>query len=78
MLTFEEGVKLLEEHDVKQSLNEDLTTENERKLGEIVRKKYHTDFYILHRYPETARPFYTMLCKDDPKFTCSYDVFMRG
>ena len=33
---------------------------------------------MLHRYPQTARPFYTMLCHDDPNYTCSYDFFMRG
>jgi len=43
-----------------------------------VREKYDTDFYMLHRYPVQARPFYTMLAKDDPKYTNSYDFFMRG
>lgn len=33
---------------------------------------------MLHRYPKSARPFYTMLCKDDPNYTLSYDFFMRG
>lgn len=33
---------------------------------------------MLHRYPVSARPFYTMLCEDDPNYTCSYDFFMRG
>lgn len=33
---------------------------------------------MLHRYPKTARPFYTMLCKDDPNYTNSYDFFIRG
>lgn len=78
ILTFEEGVKMLHEAKVDQSVHEDLTTETERVLGKLVREKYKTDFYILHRYPQGARPFYTMLCKDDPEFTCSYDVFMRG
>lgn len=78
MLTFEEGVNLLKEAGIEQDLHADLNTVNEKALGKIVREKYKTDFYILHRYPEEARPFYTMLCKDDPKFTCSYDVFMRG
>jgi len=32
----------------------------------------------VHRYPLSARPFYTMLCKDDPNYTNSYDFFMRG
>lgn len=79
MLTFEEGVKLLkDEAGLNQDLDQDLSTENERELGKIIKAKYKTDFYILHRYPEEARPFYTMLCGDDPKWTCSYDVFMRG
>lgn len=29
----------------------DLNTELERTLGKIVKDKYGTDFYILHRYP---------------------------
>lgn len=33
---------------------------------------------MLHRYPIEARPFYTTVCEDDPRFTCSYDFFMRG
>ena len=77
-LTFEEGVKLLKEEGIEQDLHDDLNTANEKALGRIVRDKFKTDFYILHRYPIEARPFYTMLCKDDPTFTCSYDVFMRG
>ena len=43
-----------------------------------VRVKYDTDFYMLHRYPIEARPFYTTVCEDNPAFTCSYDFFMRG
>lgn len=77
-LTFEEGVNLLKENGIEQDLYEDLDTPTEKALGKLVKEKYKTDFYILHRYPVNARPFYTMLCKDDPQFTCSYDVFMRG
>ena len=77
-LTFEEGVALLKENGIDQDVHEDLDTPTEKALGKLVKEKYNTDFYILHRYPEEARPFYTMLCKDDPRFTCSYDVFMRG
>ena len=45
------------------------------KMG---KEKYGTDLYFLHRYPKTARPFYTMPCPDNTDFTCSYDFFMRG
>ncbi|CAD8083383.1 unnamed protein product [Paramecium sonneborni] len=77
-LTFEEGVKMLHEAGVNQDPNDDLDTTNEKTLGKLVREKYGTDFYILHRYPKKARPFYTMPCHDDPNYTLSYDFFMRG
>lgn len=77
-LTFQEGIDLLKENGVIWPPMEDLDTVTERKLGDLVKKKYDTDFYILHRYPITARPFYTMPCSDDPKYTNSYDFFMRG
>jgi len=77
-LTFQEGIDLLKENGVEWPPMEDLDTTTERKLGEFVKQKYDTDFYILHRYPITARPFYTMPCKDDPRYTNSYDFFMRG
>ena len=40
--------------------------------------RYKTDFYMLTRYPASARPFYTMPAPDDPRYTNSYDVFIRG
>ena len=33
---------------------------------------------MLHRYPLAIRPFYTMPCKDDPRYSCSFDIFIRG
>lgn len=30
---------------------DDLSTENEKKLGKIVKEKFGTDFYIMYRYP---------------------------
>lgn len=36
------------------------------------------EFYMLHRYPSAVRPFYTMPCKDDPRYSCSFDIFIRG
>lgn len=40
--------------------------------------RYGTEFYILHRYPLAVRPFYTMPCYDNPKYSNSFDVFIRG
>jgi aspartyl-tRNA synthetase len=77
-LTFAEGVEMLHKAGVQQDPLDDLSTETEKKLGALVKEKYDTDFYMLHRYPKSARPFYTMPCKDDDKYTNSYDFFMRG
>jgi aspartyl-tRNA synthetase len=77
-LTFPEAVKLLNDAGIPQEPLDDFSTENEKALGQIVKQKYNTEFYIVHRYPADVRPFYTMVCADDSNYTCSYDVFMRG
>ncbi|XP_058222323.1 aspartate--tRNA ligase 2, cytoplasmic-like [Rhododendron vialii] len=77
-LTFQEGVQLLKEAGIEIDPLGDLNTESERKLGQLVLEKYGTEFYILHRYPLAVRPFYTMPCSDDPTYSTSFDVFIRG
>lgn len=54
---------------------EDLSTKDEKILGEVIRKKYKTDFYIIDKFPMEIRPFYTMPDPDDPEFSNSYDIF---
>ena len=76
-ITFSEGVKLLEKNGFVQNLNEDLSTENEKQLGKIVKDVYNTDLFILTEYPTDARPFYTKK-SDNKNFTKSYDIIMRG
>ncbi|GMH29692.1 hypothetical protein Nepgr_031535 [Nepenthes gracilis] len=77
-LTFEEGIQMLKAAGVEVDPLGDLNTEAERKLGQLVLEKYGTEFYILHRYPLGVRPFYTMPCYDDPSYSNSFDVFIRG
>lgn len=62
------GCQLLREAGVEQGDYEDLSTENEKKLGDIIKEKYKTDFFIMDKYPLAVRPFYTM---PDPK-VCNY------
>ena len=45
---FKEGCALLKEAGIEQDPMEDLSTYSEKKLGDIVRKKYDTDFYMLY------------------------------
>eukprot|EP01088_Endostelium_zonatum_P013274 TRINITY_DN2772_c0_g1_i1.p1 TRINITY_DN2772_c0_g1~~TRINITY_DN2772_c0_g1_i1.p1 ORF type:complete len:670 (+),score=205.66 TRINITY_DN2772_c0_g1_i1:50-2059(+) len=56
----------------------DLTTPQEKLLGTLVKAKYGVDFYFLEKYPIAARPFYTMVDPNDPRYTNSYDMFIRN
>ena len=57
---------------------QDLTGAMELALGAAVKGKYGTDFFILDKYPSSIRPFYTMPDADDPRYSNSYDIFLRG
>ncbi|KAL2436733.1 Aspartate-tRNA ligase, cytoplasmic [Exophiala dermatitidis] len=57
---------------------EDLATRDEIRLGELMKEKYKTDYYILDKFPRSARPFYTMPDANDERYTNSFDVFVRG
>jgi aspartyl/asparaginyl-tRNA synthetase len=59
-IDFATGCQLLREAGVDQGDYDDLSTENEKKLGDIVKEKYGTEFYIMDKYPLSVRPFYTM------------------
>jgi len=81
-MTFAEAQKLLREEGPEEFRNvsddEDMSTPQEKALGELVRQKYGTDFYAVDKFPADARPFYTMEDPTNPKVTNAYDVFMRG
>jgi len=57
---------------------DDINTENEKRLGRLVKAKYDTDYFIIDKFPLELRPFYTMPDPNDPTLTNSYDFFMRG
>eukprot|EP00545_Synedropsis_sp_CCMP1620_P013600 CAMPEP_0119016148 /NCGR_PEP_ID=MMETSP1176-20130426/11840_1 /TAXON_ID=265551 /ORGANISM="Synedropsis recta cf, Strain CCMP1620" /LENGTH=606 /DNA_ID=CAMNT_0006969481 /DNA_START=73 /DNA_END=1893 /DNA_ORIENTATION=+ len=77
-LTYAEGCALLREAGIDQDDYEDLSTMNEKALGNIVKEKYGTDFFFMDKYPLSVRPFYTMPDPENPKLSNSYDFFIRG
>jgi len=81
-LTFAEGQALLRAEGPPEYANvtddEDMSTPQEKALGALVRKKYGTDFYVLDKFPVSARPFYAMPDPENPQVTNAYDFFMRG
>ena len=46
--------------------NQRHSTENEKRLGRIVKAKYKTDYFIMDKFPLALRPFYTMPDPTDP------------
>jgi len=56
----------------------DIGTEDEKLLGVVVAEEYGQDFYMIDKFPADIRPFYTMPDPEDPRFSNSYDIFIRG
>ncbi|KAI7865559.1 hypothetical protein BDF14DRAFT_1823102 [Spinellus fusiger] len=77
-LKFSEGVQMLRDAGIEIEDHKDLSTPHEKLLGKLVKEKYHTDFYILDKFPLAVRPFYTMPDPENPEYSNSYDFFMRG
>ncbi|EHK97897.1 putative Aspartyl-tRNA synthetase, cytoplasmic [Glarea lozoyensis 74030] len=83
-IAFKDGIQMLldsgwvEEDGSRPSVLEDMSTRAEIRLGALVREKYDTDYYILDKFPASARPFYTMPDPSDDRYTNSFDIFMRG
>jgi aspartyl-tRNA synthetase len=76
IIPFTEGLQMLRD-DGQDVEDADLSTRDEIRLGELVKEKYKTDYYVLDKFPANARPFYTHAA-DDPKWTNSFDIFIRG
>jgi aspartyl-tRNA synthetase len=51
-------------------MNLSTSTENEKRLGRVVKTKYDTDYFIIDKFPLALRPFYTMPDPDDPVRSC--------
>eukprot|EP00934_Nitzschia_sp_Nitz4_P002507 Nitzschia sp. Nitz4//scaffold37_size175936//171509//173382//NITZ4_002072-RA/size175936-augustus-gene-0.23-mRNA-1//-1//CDS//3329549866//2497//frame0 len=79
VLHWPEAMEILQEKgfDIGDGMN-DLTGAMELALGEAVKEKYGTDFFMLDKYPLSIRPFYTMPDPENPAFSNSYDMFIRG
>ncbi|RSM20490.1 hypothetical protein BHE90_003826 [Fusarium euwallaceae] len=77
IIPFSEGLQMLRD-DGRDVEEEDLSTPDEIRLGQLVREKYNTDYYVLDKFPANARPFYTAKDPEDPKWTRSFDIFIRG
>ena len=84
ILPFAQAIRMLnetgwkDEHGNPLPEDEDLGTRDEIQLGRVVKEKYGTDYYVLDKFPASARPFYAMPDPNDDKLTNSFDIFVRG
>lgn len=74
-MTYDEALSLLSDQDCEVEWGEDLSTEEERLLGDIMSKQGH-DFYFITKYPLSAKPFYTM--PREEKYSCGFDLECKG
>ncbi len=75
-LAYDECLKLLK-GTVDIEWGEDLSTEAEKMLGEIMLEKGHELFFV-KKYPLKIKPFYTMPDPANPKLSNSFDLEYRG
>ncbi|KAK4560812.1 aspartate--tRNA ligase dps1 [Recurvomyces mirabilis] len=84
VIPFAQAIRMLNEsghlsEDGKQlPENEDLGTRDEIALGRVIKEKLGADYYVLDKFPASARPFYTMPDPNDPTVTNAFDIFLRG
>ena len=84
IIPFAEGIRMLNESGWRDEKgnelpeDEDLGTRDEIALGRVIKEKLGTDYYVLDKFPTSARPFYAMPDPNDAKVTNSFDIFLRG
>jgi aspartyl-tRNA synthetase len=75
-ITMKEAKELLAKEGKKYPAGSDLDAEGEKLLGEIVLKRYKSEFVFLTEFPWEVRPFYHMKIGD--KLTRSFDLLFNG
>ena len=77
-ITLEEAKKLLEKKGKKLKENEDMDSEGEKLLGEIIKEKHDSDLVFVTLYPWEKKPFYQMRSSTNKKVTKSFDLIYKG
>ncbi len=77
-ITLEEARKLVEKKGKKIRENDDLDSEGEKLIGEIIKEKYDSDFVFITLYPWEKKPFYQMRSPENKKLTKSFDLVYKG
>jgi len=74
-VSYNDAVKKLNKKGSKITWGQDIGTEEEKLLGEIMKKDGY-DFYFITRYPLESKPFYTM--PEGDEFSRGFDLAHNG
>ncbi len=77
-ISFKEAKEKLKQAGVKSEKDFDFSTEEEKFLGDIIKKETSHDFVFVIDYPIEARPFYHMRHQDNQGLTKSFDLLYKG
>lgn len=75
-ISYEKALEILKEHGKSIPYGEDLGTEGEKLLGEIMKNEFDSDLYFIKNYPLKIKPFYTMPSNDE--YSRSFDLGYKG
>ncbi|MDD3233279.1 MAG: aspartate--tRNA(Asn) ligase [Candidatus Methanomethylophilus sp.] len=76
VLTYSECLKMVQDAGLPLKEGDDLGTDGEKIIGEIMGKK-GIELYFIAEYPEEAKPFYIMV-KDGTPYSYSFDLDFKG
>ncbi len=77
-LTLDDAKKLLSLRGKMYATEEDLDSEGEKLLCEMVKEKYGTEFVFVTHFPWAVKPFYQMKDEKNPNVTLSFDLLFNG
>ena len=76
IITYIEAINILNSKGYSIALGEDLGLIGEAKLGQIIKREYNSDIFIVKNYPDTIKKFYTK--KIGNGLTETFDIILAG
>ena len=75
VISYDDACTMLRENKCNQSPETDFTKQNEKKLSQIIKKKFDSDCFFVTGFPKCVRPFYTLA---DGDRSYSFDAYMSS